>query len=102
HLRDVGVLERLALHDVAPVTRAIANREEDELVLFLRALERLRPPRVPVDRVVRVLKQVRAALLRESVRFRLGLLFLFRIVGRRGPRGERRERDEKGTEKREA
>ena len=61
------VLEALALHDVAPVAGGVADREEDRPVLGLRPGERLRSPRVPVDRVVGVLEEVRAGLAGESV-----------------------------------
>jgi hypothetical protein len=61
------VLEGLALHDVAPVTRGVADREKDRLVLGLRARERLLTPRIPVHRVVRVLEEVRTGLCRQSV-----------------------------------
>ncbi len=64
---DLGVLERLALHDVAPVTGGVADREEDRLVLVPGPLERLGSPRVPVDRVVGVLKQVWTRLVREAI-----------------------------------
>ena len=56
---DLRVLERLVRHHVAPVARRIADRHEHRLVLGPGPLERLRPPRVPVDRVVHVLAQVR-------------------------------------------
>ena len=56
----VGALERLVRHDVAPVARAVADRDEERLVLGPRALERLVAPRVPVHRVVGVLEEVRA------------------------------------------
>ncbi len=69
HLRgDGGVLERLALHDVAPVARGVADREEDRPILGAGALERLGAPWVPVDGVVGVLEQVGARLGREAVR----------------------------------
>ena len=61
------VLERLALHDVAPVARRVADRQEDRLVLGARPRQRLFAPRVPIDRVVGVLEQVRAGLAGESV-----------------------------------
>ena len=50
-----SVLERLALHDVAPVAGRISHTEEDRLVLADGALEGLGAPGVPVDRVVGVL-----------------------------------------------
>src|SRR5690606_3815592 len=64
---DRFVLERLALHHVAPMARRVADGEEDGLVLALRALEGLVAPRVPIDGVVRVLPQVRARLAREPI-----------------------------------
>ena len=66
-LGDGRVLERLVRHDVAPVTGRIADRQEDRLVLDLRPLERLSAPGIPVDRVVRVLEEVRARLGGQSV-----------------------------------
>ena len=54
------VLERLVLHDVAPVAGRVADGEQDRLVLRARLREGLVAPRVPVDRVVRVLEEVRA------------------------------------------
>ena len=65
--RRLGVLERLVLHHVAPVAGRVADREQDRLVLRPRPRERLLAPRVPVDRVVGVLEQVRAGLAGEAV-----------------------------------
>ena len=65
--RDLRVLEGLALHDVAPVARGVADAQEDRPVLAGGQLQRLRPPRVPVDGVVGVLLQVGAGLGGESV-----------------------------------
>ena len=67
HLGDVRVLERLPLHDVAPVARGIADAEEDWLALLLRPRQRLRPPRVPLHGVVRMLLQVGAGLVDQSI-----------------------------------
>ncbi len=67
HLGGLAVLERLVLHHVAPVARRVADREQDRLVLLARSGARLLTPRVPVDRVVGVLEEVRARLLREAV-----------------------------------
>jgi hypothetical protein len=75
--RDLGVLERLALHHVAPVARRVADRDEDRLLLGPRPGQRLLAPRVPVDRVVRVLEEVGGRLCGESVGHRwCGLLAL--------------------------
>ena len=61
------VLERLALHDMAPVARRIADRQEDRAALVARARECLVTPRIPVDGVRGVLQQIRRRLLREAV-----------------------------------
>ncbi len=53
------VLEGLVGHDVAPVTRGVADRQQHGHVPPPRFLERLRRPGPPVDRVVSVLKQIR-------------------------------------------
>src|SRR5581483_958112 len=54
-------------HDVAPVARGVADRQQDRAVLGPRAGERLLAPRVPVHGVVPVLEQVRAGLAGEAV-----------------------------------
>ena len=70
HRGDRVVLERLVLHHVAPVARRVADREKDRLVLGAGLRERFVAPRKPVDRIVRVLQQIRAALARETVHVR--------------------------------
>ncbi len=66
-LGDRRVRERLPLHHVAPEAGRIADREEDRLLLAAGARERLLPPRVPVDRVVPVEAEIRAALPAQPV-----------------------------------
>ena len=66
--RDPWVLERLAFHDVAPVARRVADRQEDRHLAVARRNECLGAPWIPIDRVVRVLPEVGARLLIESVR----------------------------------
>ena len=61
------VLERLVLHHVAPVACGVPDREQNRPVRFARAHEGFVAPRVPVDRVVRVLEEVRAGLTCEPV-----------------------------------
>ena len=61
------VLERLALHHVAPVTGRVADRQEDRPVQQLRPGEGVGTPRKPVDRVVRVLEEVGAGLPGEAI-----------------------------------
>ena len=67
HARGLIVLEGLALHDVAPVARAVADREKDGFVFLTRPLQRLLAPGVPVHGVVLVLEQIRARLIRQPV-----------------------------------
>ena len=63
----VVVGERLVLHHVAPVTRAVADGHEERATALPRPGKRLVPPRVPVDRVAGVLEEVRAGRLGEPV-----------------------------------
>ena len=65
--RGVLVLERLALHHVAPVARRVADRQQDRDVALARRGQRLGPPRVPVHGVVLVLEQVGRGLARQTV-----------------------------------
>ena len=65
--RDLGVLERLVLHHVAPVAGRVADRDEQRHVALARLRERPLAPRLPVDRVVLVLQQVRRGLVGEAV-----------------------------------
>ena len=64
---DAGMLERLVLHDVAPVAGRVADRQEDRLVLAAGALERLVAPGIPVHGVLGVLLQVRTGLAGETI-----------------------------------
>src|SRR3546814_16856067 len=60
-------LERLVGHHVAPVAGRVADRQQDRDVALAGRRERLLTPGVPIDRVVGVLSQVRAGLVREAV-----------------------------------
>jgi hypothetical protein len=60
-------LKRLARHDVAPVAGRVANGQEDRLVLGARFSQRLLVPLAPIDGIMRVLQQVRAFGVSESV-----------------------------------
>ena len=68
-LRGRLVLEALMRHDVAPVAGRIADGEQHRFACLLRILERLCPPGPPVDRVILVLKQIRAGLFSEMIPF---------------------------------
>ena len=65
--RGLLVLERLVRHHVAPVARGVADGEEDRAVLVAGARERLLPPRVPVDRVVGVLEEIRTGRVSQPI-----------------------------------
>ena len=65
---DLGALEGLALHDVAPMAGRVADAQEDGPVLLARPGEGLLAPRIPVHRVVLVLEQVGRFLPRQPVR----------------------------------
>ena len=67
HRGDVGVLEALALHHVAPVAGRVADTQEDRHVAAAGLGERVVAPREPVHRVVGVLEQVRAALVGQPI-----------------------------------
>ena len=68
HERRGGlVLEGLVGHDVAPVAGRIPDGEQNRFVLRASALQRLRSPRVPGDRVVGVLEKIRAGFVRQGV-----------------------------------
>ncbi len=92
-------------HDVAPVARRVADRQQHRPVLGARPGERLLAPRVPVHRVVGVLAQVEAGLAREAVhpasidgRFRRAPATVggdgrsHSSTGRRGPGAQRADR----------
>ena len=67
HTRGGVVLEALMRHDVAPMTGRIADREQDRPFALLRLGERLGSPGPPIDRVVLVLQEIGARLLREAI-----------------------------------
>ncbi len=57
--RGGGILERLVRHDMTPVARRVSHGQQDRYTTLGGLGERVRAPRPPVDRVVRVLEQVR-------------------------------------------
>ena len=65
--RGRGILEGLVGHDVTPVARRIADRQQDGLVLAPRARQRFFAPRIPVHGVVRMLLKIRTRLRGESI-----------------------------------
>ena len=68
HGGDFGILEGLALHDVAPVAGGVADAEQDRQVALAGGLERLLAPGIPVNRVVFVLEQIEASFVGQAVR----------------------------------
>ena len=67
HAGRFRVLERLALHDVAPVASRVPDREEDGTVLPAGQRQRLFTPGKPVHGVVCVLQEVGRGLVFEAV-----------------------------------
>ncbi len=61
------VLETLVRHHVTPVARRVPHRQQHRHVPLARLSERLLAPRPPCHRVVRVLTEVRAALLTQTI-----------------------------------
>ena len=67
HGGDLGILERLALHNVAPVAGGVADAEKDGQVSLAGGLKRLLAPGIPVNGVVFVLEQVKACFFGQAV-----------------------------------
>ena len=97
--------ERLALHHVAPVAGGVADREEDRLPLLTCAGEGLVAPRVPVDRVLRVLQEVRARLVlrggswQQARQAASRAHFIMRAGSRKPPGRRARRRSRSGRER---
>ena len=75
---DLLILEALPFHHVAPVAGGVADGEEDRSVLLCRLTEGFLSPRIPVHGVRRVLQQIGAVLVLQSIHDRLLLLAAFR------------------------
>jgi len=70
-------------HDMAPVTRGIADREKDRFVFPTRLRERVLAPWIPIYRIMCVLKKVWRLLVREPVRvFRARMRVLNNVLAR--------------------
>src|SRR5260370_12378845 len=54
-------------HDVAPMARGIADREQNRFIGSLRLRKRVGSPRPPVDRIVLMLQQITRCLAGEAV-----------------------------------
>ena len=67
HAGDVGVLEALVGHHVAPVARGIADRQQDGLAAGLCLRQRGGGPGAPVNGIVGVLQQVGTGLVSKLV-----------------------------------
>ena len=87
------IFEGLAGHHVTPVAGAVADAQQDRLVFGAGALQCLRTPGIPVDRVVGVLEQVGAGLLGESVCHGITLAALLRMAAVMGQMDYRVETD---------
>ena len=62
------VFKALSLHHMTPITRGVADADEDRLVLASRGFKRLRSPRIPVHRVMGMLQQVGAGFVDQAIR----------------------------------
>ena len=67
HGRDAVIFKTFMGHDMAPVARRIADRQQNRLVLGLGACQRIWPPGVPVHRVMGVLQQIGTGFAGEAV-----------------------------------
>src|SRR5438309_154396 len=66
-LGDLRIFKALMRHDMTPMTRGIADRQQDRLMSSLGSGDRRLAPWLPVNRVVLVLKEIGARLLAEAV-----------------------------------
>ena len=57
--RGLFIFKCFVLHDVTPMTGAVANTDDDQLLLDSRFLPGVVPPRQPINGVVLVLLEVR-------------------------------------------
>jgi hypothetical protein len=64
---DGFVVEGFTFHDVAPVTRAVADGQKDEFAFLLGFFKSLRTPRIPVGWIVGVHEEIGAGLLGEAI-----------------------------------
>ena len=62
------VLKTFVLHHMAPVAGSVTDAQKNGLVLVGGQTQRLRPPRVPVHGIVRVLQQIGAGRVDEAIR----------------------------------
>ncbi len=65
--RNLVVLKRLMLHHVTPVARRIPNRQKNRLVFVARPPQRRLAPRLPIKRIMRVLRQVQRTLANQPI-----------------------------------
>ena len=75
------VLKGFFFHDMAPMARRITDTDQYQFVLLLGVFESLFAPRLPVNRIMGVLEQIRTCFLREGIgifmRHLLPLAFIF-------------------------
>ena len=64
---DFGILETFMGHDMAPVARRVADRQEDGLTVASGLGKGVRSPGSPVDWIVLVLEEVGACFFAEEV-----------------------------------
>ena len=64
---DRFVRKRLGFHHVTPVAGRVADRKEDQFVLFARGFQRGLAPRIPIDGIGGVLQEIARGFVREAV-----------------------------------
>src|SRR5207245_2236326 len=89
-LRDFGIVVRLAIHDVTPVTPDCSDIEQHGLVLALRSGKGLLPPFIPVDGLVHRRTQVGRSGLSERVQGLGGHRLSVAIFGHGGTEARRK------------
>ena len=67
HRRRLDVLERLVRHHVTPVARRVADAQQDGHIALGRLGERGLTPGLPINRIVRMLEQIRGGLVGEAI-----------------------------------
>jgi hypothetical protein len=65
--RHILIFKRLVLHHMTPVACGIPHREKNRLILAAGLLESLLSPRMPVHWIMRVLQEIRALFVNESI-----------------------------------
>ena len=77
--RDLFIEKRLVFHHMTPVTTGIADRQKNNLILVSGFLQSFLVPGIPLNWIVRMLKQIRTGLVDQAVGV-LGFVIFLRGV----------------------